>query len=147
MLADFRGDGVPVPAFVKTITIYPRRSIDKLEFRVLLFDINKALKCTSDPKTYPNKTAVEFTRRISPPNEYGVSEERAFFLWFPVELGFQLPSASSLGYDIKLSISDYTWKNYRWWTVIYHSNVPVEVLIKIANAMDQHDIFVDTSMF
>ena len=146
MLAEFRGDGVPVPAFVKTFKIYPKRSLTRLEFRVLCYDINNFLRCNSDPSFFPNKDAVEFTR-VTPRDQYGAYWQKSYFLWFPREQGYSLPAAPYQGIDIQLSLTEYNWREGNWWNVNYWADVPVEVLLKIANAMDRHDIFVDTSMF
>ena len=134
----------PIPTYVHTLRIYPRENISKLEFVSLVRDIDNRLKGDGAPIFFPEKQGVQFDIARLTTDTRGFKWKKLLFMYVP---SFHLMAAPREGYTVEFSLRDCIYlapQNYN--TIYYHDDIPLSFFLKIADAMDKHKIFLDTSM-
>ena len=135
----------PLTTFTFTLKMYPRKDIDWREFQRLVKDIDRNINGDGRPWYFkePQHT-VQFDIARLTTDTRGFKWKKILFMYVP---SFHLMSAPSEGYTVEFSLQDCIYLGPRDYnTIWYHDDIPLSFFLKIADAMDKHKIFLDTSM-
>ena len=135
----------PLTTFTFTLKMYPREDIDYLEFQGLVKDIDRNINGDGRPWYYeePQHT-VQFDIARLTTDTRGFKWKKLLFMFVP---SFHFMAAPREGYTVEFRLQDCIYmgpQNYH--TIWCYDDIPLSFFLKIADAMDKHKIFLDTSM-
>ena len=134
----------PLTTFTFTLKMYPREDIDYCEFKRLTQDIDRNIKGDGYPWYYEAQHAVQFDLARLTTDTRGFKWKKLLFMFVP---SYHLMAAPREGYTVEFSLQDCIYlapQHYN--TIFYYDDIPLSFFLKIADAMDKHKIFLDTSM-